>query len=225
MKKIEKPCLIVTGGTVEPELLQQTLRDKNGDCFIIGVDKGLEILEQLKIEPDLVIGDFDSADNGIRAKYVTSPDAIVRDDCIILQPEKDYTDTHVAVSEAINRGAETIILLGATGTRLDHTLANLGLLFVCESAGVHAEILDMHNRITLIQREATLYKDKLYGPFVSLVPATQCVRDITLKGFKYNACNLSIKQGETIGISNELREEEGHITIGDGCLYIMETKD
>ncbi len=224
MKNITETCLIVTGGTTEPELLQTVLQHI-GKCFIIGVDKGLDILEQLNIKPNLVIGDFDSASNGIRAKYVTSPDAIVRDRCIVLQPEKDYTDTHVAVAEAIKRGASDIIMIGATGTRIDHTLANLELLFVCLKAGVHAEIIDMHNRITLIQHGTILHRDNMYGPFVSLLPATECVRDITLKGFKYDVSHLSIQKGETRGISNELREEEGHITIGDGCLYIMETKD
>lgn len=224
MKEITTPCLIVTGGTVEPEWLRTILR-QNGKSFIIGVDKGLEILEQLNMEPDLAIGDFDSACNGVRAKYVTGPDAALRYDCIVLNPQKDYTDTHAAVAEAIRRGAGRIVLLGATGTRLDHTLANLELLFVCLKAGVQAELLDMHNRIRLIQREAVLYKKELYGPFVSLLPATETVRDITLKGFQYDVCNLSIRKGETIGISNELREEEGHITIGEGCLYIMETKD
>lgn len=51
------------------------------------------------------------------------------------------------------------------------------------------------------------------------------MKGITLKGFKYNANDLSIRKGETIGLSNELREEEGHITIGDGYLFLMETKD
>lgn len=223
MIKIDKPCLIVTGGKVDKTLLLDVMKKRN--YFVIGVDKGLEILEQLKMEPDLVIGDFDSANNGIRAKYVTSPDAIVRNKCIVLNPKKDFTDTHIAILEAMERGAKEIVLLGATGTRLDHTMANLGLLFLCLRAGVSAELLDTHNRITLIDRDKCLYKDKLYGPFISLLPATEVVRDITLKGFKYDAENLSLKQGETIGISNELREEEGHISIGDGCLFVMETKD
>ena len=51
------------------------------------------------------------------------------------------------------------------------------------------------------------------------------MKGITLKGFKYDVCDLSIHKGETIGISNELREEEGHIIIGDGYLFLMETKD
>lgn len=155
MKTESKYCLIVTGGSVDQNLLATVYEGAYGypvHPYVIGVDKGLEMLEQLDIEPDLIIGDFDSANDGIRAKYVTSPDAVVREKCVVLNPEKDFTDTHVAVLEAAKRGFTRALLLGATGTRLDHTLGNLGLLFTCEQEGIHAEILDLHNRISLIQK-------------------------------------------------------------------------
>lgn len=105
MKTESKYCLIVTGGLVDQNLLATVYEGAYGypvHPYVIGVDKGLEMLEQLDIEPDLIIGDFDSANDGIRAKYVTSPDAVVREKCVVLNPEKDFTDTHVAVLEAAN---------------------------------------------------------------------------------------------------------------------------
>lgn len=223
-----KFCLIVSGGSVDQNLLAAVYEGAYGypvHPYVIGVDKGLEALEQSNIEPDLIIGDFDSANDGIRAKYVTSPDAVARTNCIVLNPEKDFTDTHVAVLEAAKRGFTRALLLGATGTRLDHTLGNLELLYTCYQEGICAEILDLHNRISLIEKEKIVRAESLYGLYISLLPFSECVKGITLKGFKYNAHDLSIKKGETIGISNELREEEGHITIGDGYLFLMETKD
>ena len=221
-------CLIVTGGSVDQGLLADVYNGAYGypvHPYVIGVDKGLEALEQLEIEPDLIIGDFDSANEGIRAKYMTSPDASFRDRCIVLNPEKDFTDTHVAISEAGKCGFTHVLLLGATGTRLDHTLGNLDLLFTCLQHGIKAEILDMHNRISVIEKEKIVRAENLYGPYISLLPFSENVKGITLKGFKYDVCDLSIHKGETIGISNELREEEGHIIIGDGYLFLMETKD
>ncbi len=228
METESKYCLIVTGGSTDQGLLTAVYEGAYGypvHPYVIGVDKGLEALEKLDIEPDLIIGDFDSANDGIRAKYVTSPDAVVREKCIVLNPEKDFTDTHVAILEAAKRGFTRALLLGATGTRLDHTLGNLGLLYTCYQEGICAEILDLHNRISLIEKEKIVRAESLYGPYISLLPFSECVKGITLKGFKYNAHDLSIKKGETIGLSNELREEEGHITIGDGYLFLMETKD
>ena len=75
MKHTEaKFCLIVTGGSVDQGLLAAVYEGAYGypvHPYVIGVDKGLEALEQSDIEPDLIIGDFDSANDGIRAKYVT----------------------------------------------------------------------------------------------------------------------------------------------------------
>ena len=111
MKTESKYCLIVTGGSVDQNLLATVYEGAYGypvHPYVIGVDKGLEMLEQLDIEPDLIIGDFDSANDGIRAKYVTSPDAVVREKCVVLNPEKDFTDTHVAaVSYTHLRAHET----------------------------------------------------------------------------------------------------------------------
>lgn len=116
MKTESKYCLIVTGGSVDQNLLATVYEGAYGypvHPYVIGVDKGLEMLEQLDIEPDLIIGDFDSANDGIRAKYVTSPDAVVREKCVVLNPEKDFTDTHVAVLEA----AKTWIYTGIAAWR------------------------------------------------------------------------------------------------------------
>lgn len=223
----ETHCLIVAGGSVETQLLADVYEGAYGypvHPYVIGVDKGLEALEQLHIEPDLAIGDFDSASDGIRAKY-KNPDAVLCGKSIVLQPEKDYTDTHVALLEAIKQKRKTALLLGATGTRMDHTFGNLGLLYTGKQQGLEVELLDTHNRISLLEHEKILCAKTSYGAYISLLPFSDTVKGITLKGFKYDVTCLSMKKGETIGISNELREEEGHITIGDGYLFLMETKD
>ena len=70
------------------------------------------------------MGDFDSAPQHIKNIYE-------KDHIIKLNREKDYTDTHVAVIEALKRKPETVILVGTTGGRLDHMLANINLLSIC----------------------------------------------------------------------------------------------
>lgn len=220
--------LIVTGGSLEQKFLYDFLQDRKlcpENPYIIGVDKGLEVLEQLHIEPDLAIGDFDSAHDGIRAKYVSGSDAISCDRCIVLNPKKDYSDTHVAVQKALELSPRWITILGATGTRLDHTMANLGILKLILEAGVCGQILDAHNRITLIDSCWSRKREDMYGPYISLIPYSDRVQGVTLSGFVYDVKNMTMIKEESIGISNELREEEGLITIGDGYLFVMETKD
>ncbi len=210
--------LIVTGGQVcEEELIKYCKEHQHS--FVIGVDKGLETLHKLNIVPRLVIGDFDSADDSIRAIYTNSTDAL------ILNPEKDYTDTHVAVMEALKLKPEKITLFGATGTRLDHTMANIGLLKLCLLEGVEAVIYDGNNKIIMIDKQCRIKRKNLYGKYISCMPFSDKVTGITLTGFKYGLDNATMIKEETIGISNQLREEEGLITIRDGYLLVMETKD
>lgn len=219
--------LIVTGGSLDGDFLRQVLKDESlcrKSPFIIGVDKGLNVLEQLNIKPNLALGDFDSADETVREQYISNPEHF-EGKCMVFQSEKDFSDTHIAVLEAIKLRPEKVIILGATGTRVDHMMANLGILKLLLDAGICGQILDANNRITLVNDKITLYKKNLYGPYVSLIPYTDFVSGVTLKGFKYNVENITIVKEESIGISNELREEEGFVTLKEGYLYVMETKD
>lgn len=210
--------VIVTGGTVDDSLLLDVLAIKT-NAYIIGVDRGLNALHRLDIKPDLIIGDFDSADDGIRAIYAGSPDAIV------LSPHKDLTDTHAAVREALKLNPACITLVGATGTRIDHMLGNLALLKLCMDKGVEAVLVDKNNRIRMIDRQLRLKRNEQYGRYVSCIPFTRQVTGLSLTGFEYNLYHATIIKEDTIGISNEIREEEGLITLEDGCLIVLETSD
>lgn len=215
---IKENIIIVTGGNISLEFLDKEIRENKGS-YIIGVDRGLDSLHSLQIHPNLVVGDFDSVDNGIRAIYAASPGAIV------LNPKKDYTDTHVAVLEALKRKPACIRILGATGTRLDHVMGNLALLKLCLLQGVEAVIVDEHNRVRMIDRQFMIKKDLQYGKYISCIPFSDRVEGLTISGFQYNLEKATIIKEETIGISNELREEEGFITLEKGYLLVMETKD
>jgi thiamine pyrophosphokinase len=208
--------LIVTGGTVSNRLLSQTVTGKE---YVIGVDKGLAALDGAGIKPDLVIGDFDSAPEYIRKKYMNSPGAV------ILNPMKDMTDTHAAVEKAIELKPESITILGATGSRIDHLLGNISVLLSPLENGIDCFLLDEKNRVRLIEKSCIIKKSEMYGEYISLLPFGERVEGVTLKGFVYGLDNASLSLGETIGISNELREEEGLITVEEGYLLVMETKD
>lgn len=213
-----KNVLIVTGGNIDLELLERQIA-LEGSLYIIGVDRGIESLSKLNIKPDLVIGDFDSVSDGIGAIYANSPDAV------ILSPEKDLTDTHAAVLEALKLKPDKITMIGATGTRIDHMLGSIALLKLCLDSGVEAVIVDGNNKIRMIDKQLKIRRDNLYGKYISCIPFSDRVTGINLTGFKYNLKDASMIKEETIGISNELGEEEGHITVGTGYLLVMETKD
>lgn len=212
-----KDVLIVTGGNVDLDLLKGLIR--NEGQFIVGVDKGLEALFELNIKPDFVIGDFDSANEGIRAMYANSSDAV------FLNPMKDFTDTHASINYVLEREPGSITIVGGTGTRLDHTMANIGMLYHCLKKGVPACIIDSNNRIQMTDSSLILRKKSVYGKYISCIPFSDKVLGLTIKGFVYDVNNFDMVKEDSIGVSNELREEEGFITVKSGTLIVMETRD
>ena len=213
--------IIVAGGEIDDDLLECEIKNANKP-YIIGVDKGIEALDRINAIPDMVIGDFDSADRSIKEEYITKYKSI------ILNPIKDETDTHVAVLEALKLDdpEKKIIILGATGGRMDHFLGNLALLRLCLDKDVrNAYILDSKNRIRIIKDYCCIKKAEAYGKFISLIPFTDKAEGITLEGFKYNLRDGVLLKDETRGISNEIIKEEGHIRIKSGYLLLLETKD
>ena len=103
------------------------------------------ICKECNILPNLIIGDFDSAKIDVVAAYRG------KTEFLDLDTHKDFTDTHVAISYILEQEIrpDEVILVGATGTRMDHTLANIGLLKQFAEAGISAYLIDEHNRITM----------------------------------------------------------------------------
>ena len=162
--------LVVTGGTVSKKVLETVLSDYDFQK-IIACDKGLEICQECDILPDLVIGDFDSAKTDIVASYRE------KTEFLDLDTHKDFTDTHVAISYILEQEIrpDEVILVGATGTRMDHTLANIGLLKQFAETEISAYLIDEHNRITMTAHQHIVKRTDAYR-YVSLLPYTEHFR-------------------------------------------------
>ena len=211
-------AILISGGTVSAGFVRK-VREQYKDAVIYAVDGGLAVAEAAGIVPDYLVGDFDTADNALVAKY--------EETCITIrhQPEKDATDTELAVDEALARGAEQLILLGATGSRLDHTLANFHMLYRILLQGKNACILNENNRISLHDKPFTLKKETLFGTYVSFLPFFGEVSGVTLKGFKYPLSGKTLTAGISLGISNEGKEETMEVSFLSGYLLMIEARD
>ncbi|WP_341277853.1 thiamine diphosphokinase [Paenibacillus sp. FSL H8-0537] len=189
------------------------------DAFRIGADRGALFLVEQGYAPQLAIGDFDSVtDEQLELIRSVSKELITCDPIY-----KDYTDTEMALRYALEQNPDEIILLGALGTRFDHSLSNVQLLVLAEHRGIPACIIDEHNCITVTSSKRVIQKG-LYSN-VSLLPLTSAVSGITLSGFQYPLHNASLKIGQSLGISNVLAETEGSITIDNGMLLIIQSRD
>lgn len=215
-----KRCLILTGGSVDYPTASDFLKIYSYD-IVIAVDSGLAAAEKLQLKPDFCVGDFDSVSKE-SWEYFRNMTGIVWE---THPPEKDETDTELAIHLAIRRGAELIHIFGAMGTRMDHTLASIGLLQIPLEAGVSCWLIDGHNRITMIDSETVLKRSEAFGKYLSLIPYTETVTGVTLKGLKYPLTDYTFVQGNSLGISNEIILEEAVISIGQGRMILIQSRD
>ena len=108
---MDKRAVIIAGGGIYDDLALSFVQK---DSYIIAADRGLVFLAEHDIVPDLIVGDFDSAPEETRRRFLAShPGIEVRE----YNWEKDYTDLEIAAAAAADRGAREIVILGATGTR------------------------------------------------------------------------------------------------------------
>lgn len=218
MKRIK--TLIITGGAIDEAFAGDYLQRQKFD-FVIAADAGLKFCKKAEVEPDLILGDFDSVPREVLAEYERSyAHKIVR-----YPSQKDETDTELAIHEALKRDSREIVVLGATGTRLDHVLGNMQLLKTALEAGAVCYFVDANNRIRMIDSPLVLKKDEQFGTYVSLIPFTPLVEGLTLKGFAYGLDHFCLASGNGRCVSNEITEEQAEITFASGLLIVIESKD
>ncbi|MFC4597931.1 thiamine diphosphokinase [Cohnella hongkongensis] len=188
--------------------------------YLIGADRGAEFLVRHGLKPDLALGDFDSVTADEKSRIARQAKQML--DC---DPyDKDWTDTELALREALDRGYTRIVATGALGTRFDHTLGNVHLLRQAHERGAALTLVDEHNEIRLCAGRLRLEASEPY-PYVSLLPLTLEVTGVTLSGFRYPLSNATLKLGWSLGISNVLEEEHGTIDIADGLLLVIRSRD
>lgn len=188
--------------------------------YVICADGGLKKTEKLNLRPNLILGDFDSVDSSVLEHYKNLNIEIVK-----FPPEKDYTDMELAVENAVKKGFKDVVLIGATGSRLDHTLANIQLLEKYHSLGINIEIIDNNNYISIISDNTDIYIKYKKEHFVSLVPVTEKLEGLTLSGFKYPLDNVKVQRGTALLISNEIIQDEGRIILNKGTALVFVSKD
>ncbi|MEG0903233.1 MAG: thiamine diphosphokinase [Lachnospiraceae bacterium] len=215
-----KKAIIISGGMLEDEFVLSVMK-ANPESYIIGVDRGASFLYKYQIMPDYIVGDFDSLSEEIIHYYRTETKVPIRE----FNPIKDASDTEVALRLALSIGSKEILILGATGNRIDHLWANVQILMIAHKAGVTAWILDMHNRIHLIDGETHLKKEEAFGQYFSVFPLGEKVEDFDIRGAKYPLYSHVLEPCNSLCVSNEILQEEAVITFARGIVILMETRD
>jgi len=207
--------LIVTGGE-KPE--KGLLKERAfSSSIVIAADRGAQYCLRSGILPDLVVGDMDSLSAGVQDELISNNIEIRRFDC-----RKDMTDTQIAVDAAIEKGADEIEILAGTGSRFDHSLANVHLLFRAMKQGIKAKIITGMHEIFLIERKAMIVNEA--GAVVSFLPLGHYAKGITLKGFEYETDNIDMDISFPIGVSNVICSNSAEVIVSDGILIGIITR-
>ncbi len=184
------------------------------NSFVICADGGYKHTKNLGIVPDLWIGDGDSLkDRDITAKEI-----------IGFPPQKDNTDTDLAVMEALHRDYKEITILGALGGRLDHEYSHFCLLKKILDNGGRGTILDSYNEITMENKSFSVFpNDKKY---ISFFPFGGDVSDFCIKGLCYETENMHLVSGEVQASSNcFVGERSGEISFSSGYVLVIRSND
>lgn len=212
--------LILTGGRIEEAFAIDYIRKYEPE-YVIAADSGMEFCRRQNMIPDCIVGDFDSVSTEVLQYFHQQPQILWKQ----FKPEKDETDTELAIKTAFEHRATELHLIGATGTRLDHVIGNIQLLHEALIRDIPAYIVDDNNRISLMDGRKEIKKCEQYGTYVSILPLTTTVEKITLTGFKYPLNQATLYSSNTLGISNEIEAETGIIEFVDGIAIVVESRD
>lgn len=218
-----KDTIIVSGGNIHKDFALDFLKkNKTENTCLIAADRGVEFFMGTNLEPDVAVGDFDSL-SAEGAKYM---ETLKHTEIRRLKPEKDDSDTQSAANYAIEQGTERIMILGATGNRIDHLMANFGLLMLGKTKQVQIVLVDAYNYMSLIESGMILKKEEQFGKYVSFFPIEGEVTGLTLKGFKYPLNSYTLKVEDSgLTVSNEISDPEAEVTFETGKLLMIMSRD
>lgn len=205
-----KKCIVFAGAEVNDI---SNLHIDN-DTFVICADGGYKNAVKFGIVPDLAVGDFDTIKS----------DIVINCDIKMYPPEKDDTDTMIAVKTALEKGFNDITITGALGGRLDHTIANIQTLMYISEHNASGKIIGDTDIVT-IQKNSVQTYEKIDGYTFSMFSMLPLSDGITTHGLKYNLENGALSNSFPLGVSNEIIEKNCEIEIKNGILLIIFSKD
>lgn len=201
-------CVIISGSPIcNISFIKSVIKKSD---FIICADKGYQYAVEAGINPDLVVGDFDSCDIEANGDF----------EVISLQTHKDDTDTMHAVDVALERGYDDFLLLGALGGRFDHTFANVSALQYIHQNGATGIIATENEVIEYLTIGKKIFENR-DGITFSVFPFG-CQRIcISITGAEYPLNNEYLESSIPMGISNVFRSNLSSIEIYDGNAIII----
>ncbi len=187
--------------------------------YIIAVDGGLSYCSVLELEPDLILGDFDSVSDKEREAIELLKEQIP-ERVVTLQPEKDDTDMLAALKYGLEKGYRDFRIYAGMGGRFDHSFANIQCLLYLKNHGAAGYLVDGTGMIMVLQNESVEFQKSMEG-YLSLFSLGEKAEGVTIRGMKYPLDNYTMTNDFPIGISNEFIGEQAYVSVKNGELVCI----
>lgn len=216
-----RPCLIFGAVPVPPPLAKAAAARLLAKPFVLAADAGWKQALACGFVPQLVVGDFDSGEKPDAEPWRCAGGGETLPQVVALPPEKDDTDLYYAAKEALRLEAGQVLMLGALGGRLDHSLASLSTLYFLRQNGIQASIEDAAATAHCVLPGEVLRLDRREGVYLSVFPIGEKAEGVFENGVKYPLANAVLHAGHPLGVSNEFAGETAEIGCHSGGLYVL----
>jgi thiamine pyrophosphokinase len=187
------------------------LRGQLKDCRLLAADGGIRHAESLGRDPELWLGDFDSTDEPLDARFAHVPRKV-------WSSEKAVSDGQIAIRYALEEGAREILFVGALGgARSDHAFLNLaGAASLARTRpDVDVTLTSGHEEAIPLLPGNPLRPDWPRGTLFSVL-GFSALNGLTVNGAKWPLDCVNVPFGSTWTLSN-VAGDELEILLGDGC--------
>lgn len=179
------------------------------DC-VIAVDGGRAALDTLGCIPDLTLGDFDSLG------YIPDGGAVER-----YPSHKDKSDLELALDRVSSDGFSDVVVYGALGGRIDHTVANLQICARFAEEGLAVTLVGEDVAVRILVGPATYDLPELTRGTVSVFAGVETAFGVTETGLEYPLDDATLSNRTSLGLSNELIGKPASVSVERGTLYIF----
>lgn len=204
-----RTCALVGASTFNAAQFLE-MHDSGAFDHIIAVDGGLRSLEGIGVKPDVVLGDFDSLG------YVPTGMRTVR-----FSKDKDKSDMELALKRAKSQRFDSVIVFGALGRRLDHTLANMSVFSKYSELGLKVTVIDEETAVFFLTGPDIFEAPALESGTVSVFAMSDSTEGVFERGLKWELDDVVLTNRESLGLSNELIGEAVMIGVEKGTICII----
>lgn len=209
-----KICIILNGEIKNYDYINTIVSNVSYD-YIICSDGGANHAYNMNIVPDYIIGDLDSINKSIIDYYKNKNVNFEK-----FPIKKDETDTELCIQLSQKLKAKEIDLIGALGGRIDHTIANINLLYYIRKRGIKPKIISEKEEIYIAIDEEVIIDGEI-GNTISILPIKNDAKGVTLKKLEYSLENDDIEFSTPLGISNVMTDINCNIKVNEGSIIII----